>query len=308
MTTPLARRLRLSLALVLTAAAAAAAQATDFQLQPVKLPGGVTVFGTVTTDGTLGPLTPANLVGWRVTVRTATRHDYTPANAPPSSVFGVSVSADGRKLRVATSPDGNGGALSFGTLAPEVMVHVANYAVGWPPEMGFAMYQYGADFEYTDLPVSPTGQRIVARAPAGSSTFKLAAVDFISGAQLTGRITTDGSTGPIGPAQLSDWHLTVRRNEDTVYYRDASGANSQVLPATAGLSTDGQTLFVARPGGYLGFGVPPAPPARGRGAVPADFTPAAPPKGQAGWFSPFGFGYVPLGFGGSHYPVAQATP
>lgn len=287
---------------------ASAARSADFQLTPVKLPGGVTVFGTVATDGTVGPLTPANLVGWRVTVRTGTRHDYTPANAPPQNMLAVSVSGDGRKMRVATSPDGNGGALSFGTGQPEVMVHVANYAVGWPPGMGFAMYQYGADFEYADLPVSPTGQRIVARAPAGSHVFKLVPIAFPSGASVTGSITSDGSTGPIGPAQLLDWHLTMRRAEDTVYYRDATGANSQVLPATGGLSTDGQALFVARPGGYLGFGVPAEPPARGRGAVPADFSAAAPPRGQAGWFDPFGFDYVALRYGGSRYPVAQAVP
>jgi hypothetical protein len=287
---------------------ATAARAADFQLTPIKLPGGVTVFGTVATDGTTGPLSPANLVGWRVTVRTTTRHDYTPANAPPQNVLAVSVSSDSRKMRVATSPDGNGGALSFGTSLPEVLVHVANYAVGWPPGMGFAMYQYGADFEYVDLPVSPIGQRVVARAPAGSNAFKLLPVDFLSGASVTGSITTDGSTGTIGPAQLLDWHLTVRRADDVVHYKDANGSNSQVLPGTNGLSTDGQTLYVARPGGYLGFGVPPAPPARGRGAVPADFSATAPPKGQAGWFDALGFDYASLRFGGSQYPVAQAQP
>jgi len=285
-----------------------AALATDFQLAPVRLPNGVTVFGTVTTDGKTGPLTAAQFVAWRVTVRTTTRHDYTPANAPPQNMLAVSVSADGRKMRVATSPDGNGGAMSFGTSLPEVLVHVANYSVGWPPGMGFAMYQYGADFEYVDLPVSPTGQRVVARAPVGSDTFKLVPVDYPSGATVTGSIRTDGSRGAIGPAQLLDWHLTVRRVEDLVYYNDATGSNSQVLPATSGLSTDGQTLYVARPGGYLGFGVPAVPPARGRGAVPADFSAAAPSGGQAGWFDPFGFAYRPLRFGGHQYAVGQALP
>ncbi len=287
---------------------ATATQAADFTLAPVQLPGGVAIFGTVTTDGTVGPLTPANLTGWRVTVRRSTRHDYTPANAPPANVFGVAVSADGRKMRVRTSPDGNGGALSFGTYLPEVGVHVANYSVAWTPGMGFAMYQYGADFEYQDIPDSPSGWRTVAQAPLGSAVYKLAQVGFASGATLTGTITTDGRTGPIDAAQLLDWRLTVKRVEDTVYFRDANASNSTVLPATGGLSTDGTTLFVARPGGYLGFGVPAAPPARGRGAVPADFGPGAPAKGQAGYFDPFTLQYVPLRFGGSQYPVAQAVP
>jgi hypothetical protein len=301
------RPIATSLALMLLLEAAPA-QATDFQLAPVQLPGGVSVFGTVSTDGTTGPLTPANLIGWRVTVRTTTRHDYTPANAPPQNVVGVSVSADGRKMRVATSPDRNGGALSFGTSLPEVLVHVANYAAGWPPGMGFAMYQYGGDFEYADLPVSPTGQRVVARALAGSSVFKLLPVDFPSGARLSGSITTAGGTGAIPADRLLDWHLTAKRTEDVVYYRDAGGSNSEVLPASGSLSSDGVVLYVARPGGYLGFGVPPAPPARGRGAVPADFSDTAPPKGQAGWFDPYGFDFVPLGFGGTQYPVGLALP
>jgi len=76
------------------AIAAAAAEATDFELTPVKLPSGMTLFGRVTTDGTIGPLTPANVTGWRVTLRTTTRYDYTPANAPPQNVFGVAVTAD----------------------------------------------------------------------------------------------------------------------------------------------------------------------------------------------------------------------
>lgn len=287
---------------------AAAAQATDFQLAPVKLPGGVTIFGTVSTDGTIGPLVPANLTGWRVTVRTATRYDYTPSNAPPSNVFGVAVTADGRKLRVAASPDGTGGALSFGTYMPEVGVHLANYSQSWPPGMGFAMYQYGADFEYLDIPVPPSGWRVVARAAAGSSVYKIVPVSFVSGAVMTGTLTTDGSTGVIGPAQLLDWHVTVRNHSDVVYFQDASGANSVLLPATQGLSTDGRTLFVARPGGYLGVGVPAVPPGRPRGAVPADFGDAAPPKGQAGYFDAFTVQYVPLRFAGAQYPAGQAMP
>jgi len=81
-----------------------------------------------------------------------------------------------------------------------------------------------------------------------------------------------------------------------------------VLPASNGFSTDGVTLSVARPGGYLGFGVPPAPPRRGAGAVLADFSGTAPRKGQAGYFDAFGLQYKPLHFGGTMYPVAHALP
>lgn len=289
-------------------ATAVSAVAADFQLTPVQLPSGLTMTGTVTTDGTVGPLTPAQIVGWRITLRRTTRYDYTPANAPPQNVLGVAVTADGRKLRVAARADGAGGALSFGTVAPEVSVHLANYAAGWPAGMGFALYQYGADFEYLDLPVEAQGWRVVARAAPGSAQFKVLPITFASGATVAGTITTDGSTGAIGAAQLVGWHLTMRRHEDIVYYRDATGANSVVLPASTGLSTDGSQLWVARPGGYLGFGVVAAPPARGRGAVPADFSAGAPPRGQAGYYDPFGLEYTSLRFTGSLYPVARVQP
>lgn len=297
-----------TLPLIVMTLAAAPALATDFQLTPVKLPGGVTLFGTVSTDGTVGTLQPSNIVAWNVTVRASTRYDYTPVNAPPTSLLDVAVTSNGRQMRVKSAAGGNGGALAFGTYMPEVGVHVANYSVDWPGGLGFSMFQYGADFEYLDLPVDPSGWRVVAQAKAGSTAYKLVPVVFPSGATLSGVITTDGSTGAINAAQLLDWHLTVRRDEDTVYFRDVNGSNSVVLPGSGGLSTDGQSLFVARPGGYLGFGVPPDPPARGRGAVPADFTAAAPRKGQAGYFDPFNVQYVPLHFSGGLYTVGQTAP
>lgn len=297
---------------LLLSLAGATAQATDFQLTPVKLPGGITVFGTVSTDGTVGTLTPANLVAWTVTVRQSSRYDYFPGQAGGPNLMGVSVSADGRKLRVTTSPDGanDGGLLAFGSFGPgpEYGVQVANftgpYAAG-----GVAFYLAGPAFEWQDLQAPNHSQRVVAAASAGSAVYKLLPVSFPSGATMTGTITTDGSTGAIGAAQVLDWRIRVQANDDTNYFRDASGnSNSVVMPGSGGLSTDGNTLFVARPGGYLAFGVPANPPRRPMAAVPADFSPAAPPKGQAGYFDAFGVQYAPLKFGGTQYPVAQAMP
>lgn len=297
---------------LLLSLAGATAQATDFQLAPVKLPGGVTVFGTVSTDGTVGTLTPANLVAWSVTVRQSSRYDYVPGQAGGPNLMGVSVSADGRKLRVATSPDGvnDGGILAFGSFGPgpEYGVQVANFT-GYYAAGGVAFYLAGPAFEWQDLAAPNHSQRVVAAAPAGSAVYKLLPVSFPSGATMTGTITTDGSTGPVGAAQVLDWRIRVQANSDTTYYRDASGNNnSVVMPGSGGLSTDGSTLFVARPGGYLAFGVPANPPRRPMAAVPADFGPAAPPKGQAGYFDAFGVQYAPLKFSGTQYPVAQATP
>ncbi|MFO1340545.1 MAG: hypothetical protein U1F53_20375 [Burkholderiaceae bacterium] len=297
---------------LLLSLAAASAHATDFQLTPVKLPGGVTIIGTVSTDGTVGTLTPANLTAWRVTVRTTTRYDYFPGQAGGPNLMGVSVSADGRKLRVATSPDGvnDGGILAFGSFGPgpEYGVQVANFT-GYYAAGGVAFYLAGPAFEWQDLLAPNHTQHVVAAAPVGSSVYKLLPVSFPSGATMTGTITTDGSTGAIGAAQVLDWRIRVQAVDDTTYFRDANGnSNSVVMPGSGGLSTDGSTLFVARPGGYLAFGVPANPPRRPMAAVPADFGPTAPPKGQAGYFDAFNVQYVGLRFGGTQYPVAQALP
>ncbi|MFO1340409.1 MAG: hypothetical protein U1F53_19675 [Burkholderiaceae bacterium] len=297
---------------LLLSLAAAAAQATDFQLAPVKLPGGVTVFGTVSTDGSVGALTPANLTAWRVTVRSTTRYDYVPGQAGGPHLMGVSVSADGRKLRVATSPDGvnDGGILAFGSFGPgpEYGVQVANFS-GYYAAGGVAFYLAGPAFEWQDLAAPDHSQHVVAAAPVGSAVYKLLPVSFPSGAAMTGTITTDGSTGAIGAAQVLDWRIRVQAVDDVTYFKDASGnGNSVVMPGSGGLSTDGSTLFVARPGGYLAFGVPANPPRRSVAAVPADFGPDAPRKGRAGYFDAFNLQYTSLKFGGTQYPVAQAMP
>lgn len=300
------------LAAALWPAALQMAWATDFAIQPVRLPGGTTIFGTVTTDGTLGPLGPEQLTRWQVTVRHSTRYRFDPSQTGGPQVLGVAVSADGRHMTVRTSPDGlrDGGLLAFGSFGPgpEYGVQVANftgpYAAG-----GVAFYLAGAAFEWQWLQAPNGSRRLVAQAAAGApGQFRLVPVDFPGGARLSGWITTDGSTGPIGTAQILSWNLQVDTAEDTVYYRDASGSNSVVLPASQGFSTDGRTLNVVRPGGYLGFGVPAAPPRRGAGAVLADFTAQAPSQGQAGWFDPFGLQWKPLHFTGSLYPVATASP
>ncbi|WP_374564853.1 hypothetical protein [Ideonella sp.] len=292
-------------------ALAGPAWATDFQLAPVKLPGGVTIFGTLSTDGTVGPLAPGHITGWRVTVRTTTRYGYSPGQPGGPALMGVSVTPDGQRLRVKTSPDGvrDGGLLAFGSFGPgpEHGVQVANftgpYAAG-----GTAFYLSGPAFEWYDYAAPNHSQWTVAKATAGSSVYRLVPVVFPSGATMAGQITTDGSTGPLGASQLLDWQITVRAVDDRVYFKTADSANSVVLPATAGLSTDGQTLYVDSANGYLGVGIPAVPPRRPEGAVLADFGDLAPRKGQAGYFNAFAVQYVPLRFSGTAYPVARVAP
>ncbi|HEX5685139.1 MAG TPA: hypothetical protein VFY73_14045 [Ideonella sp.] len=297
---------------VVLLALAGPAVATDFQLAGVMLPGGVTIFGTVSTDGSVGPLTAANITGWKVTVRTTTHYGYSPGQPGGASLMGVSVTPDGQHLRVKTSPDGlrDGGLLAFGSFGPgpEHGVQVANFT-GPHAAGGTAFYLSGPAFEWHDYAAPNHSQWTVAKAAAGSSVhYKLVPVIFPSGAAMGGQITTDGSTGPLDAFQLLDWQIMVRAVDDRVYFKTASSANSVLLPATAGLSTDGLTLFVDGANGYLGVGVPAVTPRRPEGAVPADFGDLAPRKGQAGYFNAFAVQYVPLRFSGTAYPVARVAP
>lgn len=297
--------------LLCLAAAAGAAQATDFQITPIKVPGGTVIFGTLSTDGTLGALTPANLTAWNIVVRTTTSTIFDPSHPGGQQTLGVAVTADGRRMTVKTSPDGirDGGQLAFGSFGPgpEYGVQVADFTA-YNANGGSAFYVAGSNFEWQALGAANGSRYLAARAKAGSPVFQLVPVSFPSGTTLSGSITTDGSTGPISPAQIVDWKIVAKQVSETVYYRHASGGNSVVLPGSVSFSTDGSTLFVARPDGYLGFGIPPSPPRRGAGAVLADFSISAPSAGQAGWFDPFGLQTTSLHFNGSAYPVATALP
>lgn len=308
---PLLRRL--ALALPLAAALAVPAFATDFSLTPVRLPDGSSISGTLSTDGSTGALSAAQITGWRVTVRQTQRWGFDTVTAAPVWTDQVSVSPDGAQLQVAASPDNvtPGGQLAFGQFGPlrEYGVKVADFS-GPYARGGQALYLAGAAWNSAPLRQPAGTQRVVAnRDPANPLRYTLVPVRFPSGERLTGWITTDGSTGAIGPAQITGWDLRVQATQATTYFKDATGSNSTLLPNFGGVSTDGQTLSVMRPGGYLGMGVAPSRLSIGEGAVFADFASAtAPPRGQAGWFDPTILDYKPLNFGGSQYPAGQALP
>lgn len=296
---------------LLVCAAMGPARATDFTLYPVTLPGGISIFGSLSTDGSIGPLGPAQLTGWNITVRQTSRIHYDRSNALAVQARGVSVSSDGRKLLVKTSPDGlrDGGLLAFGSFGPgpEFGVQWANFT-GSYANGGTAFYLNGGMFEWQSLGAANGVKLPVGKASAGSAVFKLAPVHFASGATLTGTVTTDGAVGKLTAAQLLDWSIDLDSVVDTVYWRNATGGNSSVLPASTSFSTDGTQLFVNRPGGYLGFGVPPSSRSSGAGAVLADFSGSAPPKGQVGYYDAFSLQFKSLKFGGTAYPVATVKP
>jgi hypothetical protein len=298
----------LALSLTLCTAAASAA---NFQITPISLPSGTKITGTIQTDGSTGPLSAANFTAWSITVRSTETLLFNPSQPGAPDLTDVAVSADGRRMLVRHSPDGvaDGGTLRFGSFWPlERYVTVATYAGYTAASGGQSSYVNGAQFDWQWFGDPNGGSRKVATAPTGSSVFRVVPVVYPSGTTLTGTITTDGSTGVISAANITDYRLKVQTVSEVTYLRTATGGNSSVLPNTNGVSSDGTQLLVVRPGGYLGFGVPPAGSRRGEGAVLADFGPAAPTKGQAGYFNPFTLEYKPLKFSGGLYPVAQLIP
>lgn len=88
-------------------ALASGAQALTYQITPVNLAAsGASFTGTITTDGTLGALTPANLVDWSVVVAGPVAFTITPANSELNDTVFAMVSASSAEVRVAF-PDGN---------------------------------------------------------------------------------------------------------------------------------------------------------------------------------------------------------
>jgi hypothetical protein len=94
---------------VLTAALLAAgprpAAAGLYQLTPLDLGSGVSVTGTVATDGTIGALSAGNFTAWNITVTLTTVDLFNSSNS--RDIFSaLTVTADGRAITVA-NPDGS---------------------------------------------------------------------------------------------------------------------------------------------------------------------------------------------------------
>jgi hypothetical protein len=96
-------------------ALATRAPALTYQITPVNLvASGTTFTGTVTTDGTLGGLTEANLVDWNIEVSGPIEFTITAANSQLFDVVFRGVTASADEIRVAF-PDG---VFQFDLIAP----------------------------------------------------------------------------------------------------------------------------------------------------------------------------------------------
>jgi hypothetical protein len=130
-----------------------------FDLRPQAFPGGVTLTGTVTTDGTKGF---ANLLDWKITKREVTTWKLNKANSVIWNLANVAV--DGKKLVVTPfDANSNPGALSFGfgRLDPTVMI-LADYTLDPTGAAGFVsplIYQ-----TTSPLPLDAKGQYVLGEA------------------------------------------------------------------------------------------------------------------------------------------------
>ena len=122
------------------AALAVAGQPNVFRVSvPIisSTPLQMTMFGTVTTDGTIGTLLPQNIIAWNITARNQDITDYTKANSVVLSAFGVS--SDGANLKV----DHTGGQFTIGISGPRpTFVTLADFSDPAYSD-GFANYYLG---------------------------------------------------------------------------------------------------------------------------------------------------------------------
>jgi hypothetical protein len=120
----LGRRLRSAAPLLLVAGLVAAASRGEaallYQITPVNLVSSGEAFtGTITTDGTIGLLTPANLLDWNVEVSGPLSFTVTPANSQLNDTVFSMVSASADEIRAAF-PNGTFQFILVGTLTPDI--------------------------------------------------------------------------------------------------------------------------------------------------------------------------------------------
>ena len=306
------------LLVVILSIASVTAYAATFQLVPLTLDNGFTVKGTLDTDGTVGYLSPANIVSWNLTVTQTTDVVYTDKAYTPSAneVTTVVVTAppevsgvlsNGKRLFVQRSPDTtnyvDGGSFLFrgpGVYEPTwaMVADFTSYTswyfpdsimggvAGWTTAFGMSL---GAPL--TQAPCRANGScpsYAAATAVSGQpNVFKLVPVTTQTVAPvqtLFGTVTTDGTLGPLASNNFVAWHV-VGRTQDIRSYNQT---NSQILNLV-GTFTDNSVLRIDNnPNGNLGIleiGVPSRNPSLlGISVKLADFADPAYVGGVASYF------------------------
>ncbi len=259
-----------------------------FHIKPIALANGWRVTGTITTDGSVGVLNPNNIVDWNLLVVQTMDLVWTEKDSNDLNISGVS--STGKKVMVATSPDGvlDGGTLVFskpvrnGTIPTSAIVadftqlsvnlgYVGGLA-GWQDEVGglnFVGLNQRNNIKYRAASVEANKPNVFRISVPTLATSPLLMTMF-------GTITTDGTVGPLAPQNIVAWNITAR-SEDVRNYTKANSA----VRAAIGVTTDGQTIKVAHTGGQLviGFGS-----FRPTYVTLADFTDPTYPDGFANYY------------------------
>lgn len=273
----------------LVCAVAASAAPLTLRLKPLALSNGWTVTGTITTDGTVGPLLPANVTAWNLSVVQTSDLVWTQTNSNDLNISGVS--SDGKSLLVATSPDGvnDGGSLTVGRRGGVGQIPTNAVVADFTQlstNLGFGMGGIAgwqgeiAGLNYIGLNRRPHVQYRAATAVPGSANVFRINVPVISPApylmKMFGTITTDGAAGLLQPQDLVAWQITARTQDIRTY----TEANSSVLSAI-GLWFDGTALRVAHAGGQFTIGIAGRRPTF---VTLADFTDPSYPNGFANYY------------------------
>jgi hypothetical protein len=270
------------------------ATASIFNLTPLELGNGLTVSGTVTTNGTIGNLSASNFTAWNITVQSVNEIVYNKTNSPSAISSLVSVTPDRQKITVATSPDGfeDGGTLEFFRRRPDIYsVGLANFTSPFLPG-GQAFYVNGGNFDFLPLNQPDATDYVAAQASSpGSNIFNLVPLYFQDGiTTMSGMIATDGTTGLLSESNLLNWNIIVTQTTTDIF----NERNSRVL-ASDGVVTDGSTITVTNsdgdnPGGSWSFGLPGFPGRIDPTVVQlADFTDPTIMGGQAYYLTPLGY-------------------
>ncbi|MFN8548673.1 MAG: T9SS type A sorting domain-containing protein [Candidatus Eisenbacteria bacterium] len=285
------------LANVLATGAPTMAGAATLPIQPITLASGqnysMTVTGTITTSGT-------TITAWSAKVTEASRIGrYTPSNTANFS-YG-SLSCDGTRLMVATSPDGvqDGGILYFRSPSPyqDVGVAPADFT-GLNVQGGQAMYMYGGAFDFLALN-QPNHSNYVAATRGSGNVYNLVPIDFYGGVRVSGTITTDGTTVGFNASHIVSWDVTVDQVTDDPF----TNANSTLQKYLVNVS--GTAVSVTNPDGYLTF-LKGYPGGHAYALTLADFSASAPPGGKAGYYhAAFGIYEVDLGAPSGAWFVTQ---
>lgn len=275
-------------ALLCFSMAAFAQTRTVFNLTPIPMTNGWKVTGTITTDGTVGALSSANIVDWNLKVVQTTDLKWTERDSNDLNISGVVT--DGSRVMVTTSPDGvqDGGALYFGRPSSGgniptnvVMADFTQLGInlgyvggiaGWQDELGglnFAGLNQ-RNHSYYRAALAVAGQPNVFRVTVP----EISASPFLM--TVFGTFTTDGTTGALAPKNIIAWNITARTQDITYYTK----ANSEVMSAI-GVSSDGTTITVAHAGGQLMLGISGARPTY---VDVADFTNKTYPNGFADYY------------------------